>query len=156
MRGRLRLQPDGRGRRQRDLRRDDLHGGSDLRLSLLRRRADGRERVQAGAAVLRGREHGHLHAVRWRCDLQRPFRELHGDAGRTNAQLRLRVSLGPGSWSGLDCASYSTGLDCVGVALDSSEFHKVAKGCSGAFGATDYGYDCTNYNPGYTVRLACY
>jgi hypothetical protein len=61
----------------------------------------------------------------------------------------------PTAWSGLSCSSYSSGLDCVGVPFNDTQFHTSSKGCGTAYGATDFGYDCASWNPGYTVRLKC-
>jgi hypothetical protein len=62
----------------------------------------------------------------------------------------------PSAWSALSCSTYASGTDCVGKPLDSTEFHTAQNGCDGAYGATDYGYDCSSYNPGYNVRLSCF
>lgn len=61
----------------------------------------------------------------------------------------------PTPWTGLTCTSYATGVDCVSVPLNSSQLQSAQKGCSGVYGATDFGYDCSGYNPGYTVRARC-
>lgn len=61
----------------------------------------------------------------------------------------------PSGFQALSCPSYSTANDCVGDPIGGAKFATAPKGCASAYGATDFGYDCVNYNPGYLVRLRC-
>ena len=61
----------------------------------------------------------------------------------------------PSAWSGLTCSSYASKDDCTSTSLNSSEFHTTNKGCTTAYEATEFGYNCSTYNPGFTVRLQC-
>jgi len=65
----------------------------------------------------------------------------------------------PGGWQidGLTCPDWCGGTDCGGWAFCGSGpivRERIGDG-STAFNALEFGYDCTAYNPGWTVRAYC-
>ena len=85
----------------------------------------------------------------------------HGFSGASEAQGDWFWQCGgpgecPTGWDGLACADWCTGTDCTGAPHCGGYPVVTQTAAPGAtLCATDHGYDCSSYNPGYLVRARC-